>query len=390
MRRRVVAPGAAIVQLHVELREVEPAVWRRIQIPAAATMADLHEVLQGALGWTNSHLHEFQIDADRIGVPDPEWDDEDEVRDEATVLVGEAATPGARLDYVYDFGDNWRHDLTVEHIEVALPGVRYPRCLEGAGPCPPEDVGGPGGYEDFLAAIRDPRHEDHEHCVGWGGGFDPNHFDVAEADRALARLAWKNTVPGPAAPKAARTRLASRPALRLVDDTDEVPPAAMTLRCTGKLLKVLRAKPHELVDAPPSSGDWYANLLWIDGRKCLLVTHAGTLFSLFLPDVLAADLRPIGAVLVPALRAELAREGLPRDTFGHLDANSVQLAKTADRSILGCMNDLALRCEWAAADDGGLAGIDLAELHHGLQRNPSGARGYSYAIDLVRRDLAAR
>ena len=84
MRRRVIATGAAIVQIYVQLREVEPAVWRRIQIPAAATMADLHEVLQAAVGWTNSHLHEFQIDADRIGVPDPEWGDEDEVRDEDT------------------------------------------------------------------------------------------------------------------------------------------------------------------------------------------------------------------------------------------------------------------------------------------------------------------
>jgi hypothetical protein len=136
MRRRVIAPGAAIVQIHVQLREVEPAVWRRIQIPAAATMADLHEVLQAALGWTNSHLHEFQIGADRIGVPDPEWDEDDEVRDEALVLVGEAAVPGARLHYVYDFG---------ELIAVAQSDVRYPRCLDGAGPCPPENVGGPGG-----------------------------------------------------------------------------------------------------------------------------------------------------------------------------------------------------------------------------------------------------
>ena len=173
MRRRVIATGAAIVQIHVRLVDVEPAVWRRIQIPAAATLAELHEVLQPAMGWTNSHLHEFRTETDRIGVPDPEWDDEDEVRDEATVLVGEVATLGTRLRYVYDFGDNWRHDLTVELIEVARPGVRYPRCLDGAGACPPEDVGGPGGYEDFLDALRDPRHERHEQAVGWGAGFDP-------------------------------------------------------------------------------------------------------------------------------------------------------------------------------------------------------------------------
>lgn len=387
MRRRVIATGAAIVQLKVQLLEVEPVVWRRLQIPAAATVADLHEVLQAAMGWTNSHLHEFQTDAGRIGMPDPEWHDEDEVRDEAAVTVGEVATPGARLSYVYDFGDHWSHDLTVEQILVAEAGVRYPRCLDGAGACPPEDVGGPGGYEQFLEALRDPAHTEHETYLQWGAGFDPN-FDLVTADSALARLAWKNAVPGPAAPQASRTREAPPPALRLVSDTDE-PPAAITLRCTGKLLKVLRARPHDLLDAPPSPQDWYANLLWLDGRKCVLITHAGTLFSLFLPDVLAADLRPIGAVLVPALHAELAREGLPADTFGHLRADAVHLAKTADRSVLGCMNDLGARCEWTVEDAGGLAGVDLAELHHGLQRNRSGARAYSYAIDLVRRDLEA-
>ncbi len=134
-------------------------------------------------------------------MPDPEWDDEDKVRDETTVLVGEVATLGARLRYVYDFGDNWRHDLTVELIEVARPGVRYPRCLDGAGACPPEDVGGARGYEDFLDAVRDPTHERHQRAVDWGDGFDPRHFKVAGVDRALIPHAWKNAVARPAAPK---------------------------------------------------------------------------------------------------------------------------------------------------------------------------------------------
>ncbi len=273
---------------------------------------------------------------------------------------------------------------------MAESGVRYPRCLDGARSCPPEDVGGTGGYEDLLDALRDPEHEDHEQYVTWAGGFDPDHFDVAETDQTLARLAWKNTVPGPAAPKAARPRTAVPPALRLDPETDETPPTPIILRCTGKLLKVLRVPSHELLDATPSPQDWYANLLYVDGRKCVLITHAGTLFSLFLPDVLAADLRPIGAVLVPALHAELAREGLPADAFGRLDPRAVHVAKTADRSVLASMNDLASRCEWMVADGGGLAHVDLAKLHHGLQRNPSGARGFSYAIELVRRDLQER
>lgn len=165
--------------------------WRRIQIPAAATTADLHEVLQEALGWTNSHLHEFGVGAERFGVPDLEWGDEDDVRDEAGVSVGEVAAVGAKLSYVYDFGDNWRHDLTVEQIVVAEAGVRYPRCLDGARACPPEDVGGPGGYETFLAALRDPDHDNHERYIQWGAGFDPTGFGPAETDQALARLAWE-------------------------------------------------------------------------------------------------------------------------------------------------------------------------------------------------------
>ena len=104
--------------------------------------------------------------------------------------------------------------------------------------------------------------------MGWGSGFDPCRLEVAEPDRALARLAWKNTVPGRAAPTVVRTRTPSPPPLRLVYDIDEAPPATITLRCTGKLLKLLRAKPHELLDVPPSPGNWYANrgAPWHRGR----------------------------------------------------------------------------------------------------------------------------
>lgn len=386
MRGRAVTTGTGIVQIKVQLREVRPAVWRRIQIPATATMSDLHEVLQEVLGWTDSHLHEFEVDARRIGLPDPDWDDEGDLLDETLVSVGDAVGPGTKLSYVYDFGDDWRHELTVERITPAEPGVRYPRCLAGARACPPEDVGGAGGYEHFLEALRDPGHEDHEMYAEWGGGFDPSDFDPAAADQTLVSLAWKNTVleTGPRADARSRTRATARPALRLVPTVDEAAPA-ITLRCTAKLLKLLGTRPSDLLDAPPCAQDWYANLLWIDGRKCLLITHAGTLFSLFLPDVRAADLRPIGAALLPPLRAELVREALPADTFGPLaDTAPVHLAKTADRSVLGCMNDLALRCEWTIERAGGLARLDLADLHRGLQRNLSGARGYARPIDLVR------
>jgi hypothetical protein len=169
----------------------------------------------------------------------------------------------------------------------------------------------------------------------------------------------------------------------IADPDGAVPP--ITLRCTGKVLKLLRVPAPQLFAGPPSPQDWYANLLWTGGRKHLLVTHAGTLFSVLLPDVRAAGLRPIGAAVVPALRAALDRESLPAETFGPLVA--VRLAKTADRRVLAYMNDLAAHCEGFIAQAGGLARVDLDKLHHSLQRNPSGTRGYAHAIDLVREQL---
>jgi hypothetical protein len=157
----------------------------------------------------------------------------------------------------------------------------------------------------------------------------------------------------------------------------------ITLRCTGKVLKLLRVPEPQLFEGPASEADWYANLLWFRGRKCLLVTHAGTSFSVFLPDVRAAGLRPIGAVLVPAVRAALARESLPADAFGPLVA--VRVAKTADRRVLNRMRDLADCCEDEVARAGGLATVDPDALHHRLHRTPNGTRGH--AIDLVREHL---
>ncbi len=386
MARRVLATGAAIVQLKVQLLEVEPAVWRRIQIPAAATMAELHEVLQAVLGWQNCHLHEFETDDLKIGVPDDEWGDEDLATDETGITVGEVATMGARIRYVYDLGDYWQHDLIVESILVAEAEVRYPRCLGGEQACPPEDVGGTHGYDNFLRILRFPDHPDHAMAVHWAGGFHPDEFSATKVDKALARLAWRNPLPTRTAKPTAR---AVGGTLQLVPNSD-VASSGLLLRCTGKLLKVLGTAPKDLVEAPPSPEDWYGNVIYIEGRKCLLVTHAQTLFTVFIPDVLAADLRPIDALLIPALHAALAREGLPIDTFGVPGGGPVRLAKTADRSVLGCLRDLAGRCEWAVRSVGGLANLDLDELHHGLQRNPSSVRNWAFAIDSVRKRTADR
>ena len=134
----------------------------------------------------------------------------------------------------------------------------------------------------------------------------------------------------------------------------------------------------------PAATDWYANLLWIERRKCLVVTHAGTLFSVFVPDVQAANLRPIGRLVVPLLQAELVGDGLLPDALGALRAKEVVLARTADRSVLGSMNDMALMIESSVWADGGLRTCNVTELNRHLRRHISGARGYKPPIELAR------
>lgn len=160
----------------------------------------------------------------------------------------------------------------------------------------------------------------------------------------------------------------------------------LLLRCTGRLLSSIggRSRPTLNSDAPTSDADFYANLLWIDGRKCLLITHAGTLFSVFFSDVRAADLRPVGGFIVPAIHHALASEGLPKETFGLLDPDEVELAKTASRSVLGSMNDLAFHCEMRVLDDGGARHVNVHKLNSEIRRIPMGSLGYAFPIELAR------
>ena len=180
-----------IFELEIVLADVEPLIRRRVQVPGEVDLAVLHEVVQSAMGWTNSHLHEFEIANRRYGMPDPDWGAE-EIVDEAKGKLFRLVKQGDRFGYLYDFGDNWAHHLSVDKIVAAEPGVRYPRCIAGQGACPPEDVGGPWGYEEFQAALSDPSHPEHNERLEWAGTtFDPHHFDLEEADRALEWLAWR-------------------------------------------------------------------------------------------------------------------------------------------------------------------------------------------------------
>jgi hypothetical protein len=180
-----------IFELEIVLAGVQPPVRRRVQVPGEVDLAVLHEVVQSVMGWTNSHLHEFEIAGRRYGIPDPDWPSQ-QVTDESRAKLFRLVKPGDRFGYVYDFGDNWAHELTVKRVFAAEAGVRYPRCIAGQGACPPEDVGGIWGYEEFQAVMADPAHPDHAERLEWAGGpFDPHRFDSHEADGALEWLAWR-------------------------------------------------------------------------------------------------------------------------------------------------------------------------------------------------------
>ena len=176
-------------QLKITLLETKPPIWRRLQVASTINLRRLHDVIQVSMGWTQSHLYEFRVGDVTYGEPDPDFADMPVRSAKSTHLRRVAPEAGAKLRYVYDFGDYWQHAVVVEAVQPPEPGSRYPRCLGGRRACPPEDVGGVWGYVEFLEAIADPQHPDHEQMLTWSGGhFDPVAFDLAAINAELAHL----------------------------------------------------------------------------------------------------------------------------------------------------------------------------------------------------------
>lgn len=178
--------ATTVYQFKITLEEVDPPVWRRIQVKDC-TLDKLHEHIQTALGWTNSHLHQFEFGGVRHGDPDllcEGFEDEEAVVDSRRTRLSEIISEKRkrfRFRYEYDFGDGWTHEILFEGRLAAEKGIRYPLCVEGRRACPPEDIGGPYGYQEYLAAIADPSHEEHDSYMEWGGEFDPEEFDAKKA-----------------------------------------------------------------------------------------------------------------------------------------------------------------------------------------------------------------
>ena len=166
-----------ILQLKVQLLGVRPPVWRRLLVPANLVLGDLHRLIQDSMGWTDTHLHEFEAGGLRYGSTDPEdenFHDED-VHGQGSVSIDRFLRKEKEsIAYTYDFGDDWRHKITLEARLPVEEGLTYPLCTGGKRACPPEDCGGPWGYADLLAALADPKRENHQEMAEWAPPrFDP-------------------------------------------------------------------------------------------------------------------------------------------------------------------------------------------------------------------------
>ncbi|ABE47384.1 plasmid pRiA4b ORF-3 family protein [Polaromonas sp. JS666] len=171
-------------QLRVELKGVKPAVWRRIGVPSTIKLSKLHHILLAVMGWQGGHLHEFIFADAMYGQADEEM--EPGVEDESRVSLVKALAGSTSFTWVYDYGDYWAHKVKLERIvDLGVP-LDTAMCMTGRNACPPEDIGGAPGYEEFLEAIRDPQHPEHQAMLQrCGGAFDPSEFDPMEAQERL-------------------------------------------------------------------------------------------------------------------------------------------------------------------------------------------------------------
>lgn len=183
-----------VARLHIALADSDPLIWRRVDVPVDANLKMLHDVIQGAMGWLDYHLWDFEAGDRRYGVPDPDWDDD-------SLLAAKNSRLKILLDrdicqflYTYDMGDSWEHIITVEEVRDGEPGTKYPRYVEGERRAPPEDCGGTPGFELFLEATTNPKHPEHEEVTKWhqgcyGKAFDPAAIDEREAKFRIGAIA---------------------------------------------------------------------------------------------------------------------------------------------------------------------------------------------------------
>lgn len=189
----------SVFQFKIMLKNSKPAIWRRIQLPSSCTFWELHVAIQNSMGWYDCHLHQFDVVEPKtgrmlmIGIPIDDGFDDMPVEHGREHRVKDFIESNLKMNYTYDFGDDWEHSIVFEGEFPISKGVAYPVCLKGKNACPPEDVGGIWGYEDFLQAINDPNHEEHENFLQWvGGEFDPTEFSIEDVIFEEPEQHWKD------------------------------------------------------------------------------------------------------------------------------------------------------------------------------------------------------
>lgn len=180
-----------IFHLRVELLYIEPLIWRRLWVPETVKLKKLDRIIQESMGWTNSHLHAFTIDGKRYGsLEQDDWGMDPNLLDEKRYAIRDVlGCVGFEFSYVYDFGDDWMHRVVVERIDEGTALNNWAMCVAGESACPPEDVGGPPGYEMFRESIADKSHPEYADYWTWNGGpFDPAAFDMNLANKRIRKL----------------------------------------------------------------------------------------------------------------------------------------------------------------------------------------------------------
>jgi hypothetical protein len=179
-----------IYQIKVTLKASKPPIWRRILVTSDTSLQELHHILQIVMGWEDYHLHMFDIGGQVFGDPDDDEYGDFGTKAEWRYKLNQVVPgPGSKFEYEYDFGDSWVHIVQVEKVLPEEEGVQYPVCVKGKRSCPPEDVGGIWGYQEFLEAMQDPDHPEHEEYTEWiGDEFDPEAFDLEEINAYLRQM----------------------------------------------------------------------------------------------------------------------------------------------------------------------------------------------------------
>ncbi len=181
--------AANIYQLKIELIGIKPKIWRRLLVPSDILLSNFHKIIQTAMGWTNSHLHQFtknRINYSESIKDDWSWDELDSIDYKKIKLSVLLATPKDKLIYEYDFGDGWEHVILLEKILPSDEKFKNPICLEGERNCPPEDCGGIWGYAELLQILSNPQHPEYESYIEWlDEDFDPEDFDIDYVNKLL-------------------------------------------------------------------------------------------------------------------------------------------------------------------------------------------------------------